>query len=88
MEQGMFQTRSNGLWRLEEELTGLFKPVVPDPDFIGSLERRLSKPSGISMESKKWPTSYLFIAVGILTGTLLIWLLINRGLHHLPKTDL
>jgi hypothetical protein len=73
--------RTNFMWasepesELEKELFSGLNPVKPDPIFVTRLEDRLKKQSMTVLEPTPLLSAYLVIAIGFMSGVLLLWLL-------------
>ncbi len=64
----------------ELQLQSSLNPVSPDPDFVYTLKRKLVTPDHVILERQSSALSLLIIAVGLLTGALL--LMFSRRLYY------
>ena len=80
MENGMEGFGKNPLWGLEEKLAIALKPVSPDPAFVNALKLKLTRTPMVILESGRKKVGLLAIGLGLLAGTLAIW--IFRKFRH------
>ncbi len=66
---------TNSMLNLEDKLSSLLKPVIPNQEFLNTLKTNLTQKSSISMESSKKKVSILVIGAGLFTGALAVWLI-------------
>jgi hypothetical protein len=66
---------SDDILILEKELQHSLNPVSPDTDYLNTMKRRLVSGSSVGLETNSPVLIYLVLALGIVTGVLLIWIL-------------
>ena len=71
----MNQPGNNQGWGIEERVSILLKPVTPDPAFIHSLKARLNRTPELMLETSRKQINLLTVALGLVTGALLLWLI-------------
>lgn len=71
----MNEPGNNQGWGIEERLSSLLKPVTPDPAFIHSLKARLNRTPELILETSRKQINLLTVALGLVTGALLLWLI-------------
>lgn len=59
---------------IEEKLTNSLRPILPDPQFLSQLERRLTRGSEITLDTRRKGMALIVLAVGLFTGGLLFFL--------------
>jgi hypothetical protein len=66
---------SNQYDEVEEQLTESFRPVIPDPEFVRRLYHRLTYKPAMVVERRSDAEFLLVIALGVLTGSIVILLI-------------
>jgi len=69
---------------VEEQLQESFRPVIPDPEFVRRLYRRLTNSPTTVVERRSEAGILLIIALGVLTGVVGL-MLVKRLLDALLK---
>jgi hypothetical protein len=69
---------------VEEQLQESFRPVIPDPEFVRQLYHRLTYKPAMVVERRSDAEFLLVIALGVLTGAVVI-LLVKRLVDALLK---
>ncbi|MCX6054815.1 MAG: hypothetical protein NTZ74_07875 [Chloroflexi bacterium] len=75
MQSNIEQTNNNNIFKLEEKLAYLLKPVNPNPIFIDKLQNRLSRSPFIFLESSKKNVGLLIMGAGLFAGALTLWVI-------------
>jgi hypothetical protein len=57
---------------VEVQLEETFKPVIPDPEFIRRLHRRLTTPPVTVLEHRTQAVDLILMALGVLLGAALL----------------
>lgn len=66
---------TNSMLNLEDKLSSLLKPVIPNQEFLNTLKTNLTQKSSIILESSKKKVSILVIGAGLFAGALAVWLI-------------
>ena len=66
---------TNSMLNLEDKLSSLLKPVIPNQEFLNTLKTNLTQTSSIILESSKKKVSILVIGAGLFAGALAVWLI-------------
>ncbi len=75
MESRMKELNNNGMFGLEEKLSSMLKPVMPDPVFMNNLKTRLSKTPTILIENSKRRMGLMVLGAGLFAGALTVWII-------------
>jgi hypothetical protein len=75
MESKMNDMNNNGMFGLEEKLSKMLKPVMPDPVFMNNLKTKLAKTPSILIEKSKRRMGILVVGAGLFAGALTVWII-------------
>ncbi len=75
MESKMNDMNNKGMFGLEEKLSSMLKPVMPDPVFMGKLKTRLAKTPAILIEKSKRRMGVIVVGAGLFAGALTVWII-------------
>ncbi|MHB8089856.1 MAG: hypothetical protein ACYDH2_16575 [Anaerolineaceae bacterium] len=75
MESKMDDMNNKGMFGLEEKLSSMLKPVMPNPLFMNNLKPRLVKTPAILIEKSKRRMGIMVVGVGLFAGALAVWLI-------------
>lgn len=75
MESRMKEINNKGMFGLEEKLSSMLKPVMPDPVFMNNLKTKLAKTPAILLEKSKRRMGLLVVGTGLFAGALTVWFL-------------
>lgn len=65
----------NSFATMESELNSNLLPVLPNPEFIKNLGKRLLGSKNIQIEDPNHGLAFIFIGLGLFVGVLITWLL-------------
>ena len=74
-----FSPSTNGMDDFEDQLEAALNPVVPNPEFIYRLRRRLVTEPTVILERRSRSFSFVLFSVSLFIGALMIWIV--RKLH-------
>lgn len=60
---------------LEEKLSSMLKPVMPDPVFMNNLKTKLVKTPAILIEKSKRRVGLMVVGAGLFAGALTVWII-------------
>ena len=75
MESRMNEMNNKGMFGLEEKLSSMLKPVMPDPVFMNNLKVKLAKTPAVLIENSKRRVGLMVIGAGLFAGALTVWIL-------------
>jgi hypothetical protein len=75
MESRMNEMNNKGMFGLEEKLSSMLKPVMPDPVFMNTLKTRLAKTPAILIENSKRRVGLMVVGAGLFAGALTVWII-------------
>ncbi|EKD88532.1 MAG: hypothetical protein ACD_34C00481G0003 [uncultured bacterium] len=75
MESKMNDMNNKSMFGLEEKLSSMLKPVMPNPVFMNNLKTRLVKTPAILIEKSKRRMGIMVVGVGLFAGALAVWLI-------------
>lgn len=75
MESGMNEMNNKGMFGLEEKLSSMLKPVMPDPVFMNNLKTRLAKTPAILIEKSKHRMGLMVVGMGLFAGAMTVWII-------------
>lgn len=81
MQSGINEMRNNSIFRLEEKLSSMIRPVKPDPEFMSTLRTKLSRTPSILVESSKKNIGLAIFGAGLFAGAFVFWIvsLLSKG---------
>ncbi|PKN98263.1 MAG: hypothetical protein CVU42_12820 [Chloroflexi bacterium HGW-Chloroflexi-4] len=71
----MNDMNNNNMFGLEEKLSNMLKPVMPDPVFMNNLKTKLAKTPAILIEKSKRRMGILVVGAGLFAGALTVWII-------------
>ncbi|MBA4384670.1 MAG: hypothetical protein C0410_08035 [Anaerolinea sp.] len=71
----MNEMNNKGMLGLEEKLSSMLKPVMPDPVFMNSLKTKLAKTPALLIEKSKRRVGLMVVGAGLFAGALTVWIL-------------
>ena len=75
MESRMNEFNNKGMFNLEEKLSSMLKPVMPDPVFMNNLKTKLAKTPAVLIEKSKRRMGLMVVGAGLFAGALTIWII-------------
>lgn len=75
MESRMNELNNKGMFGLEEKLSSMLKPVIPDPVFMNSLKTKLAKSPARLIENSKRRMGLMVLGAGLFAGALTVWII-------------
>lgn len=75
MESRMNEMNNKGMLGLEEKLSSMLKPVMPDPVFMNNLKTKLARTPSILIEKSKRRVGLMVVGAGLFAGALTVWII-------------
>ncbi len=75
MESRMNDFNNKSMFGLEEKLSSMLKPVMPDPVFMSNLKTKLAKTPAVLIEKSKRRMGLMVVGAGLFAGALTIWII-------------